>query len=525
MLPRCGTRQCFGIAAFCTTLLALREGFVAVNNAELGLLSRPAQRPMHERAGDSADRDREGGGAGDSVLRYWDMGRSDWVAGRSPRAEEAAVLQQSSEATEAARKKRRDSGDRTALTSFALDPAGRTANPQSLQYYPQLATLFGIHPRYQCGEHGSGMERWGKKGEGGWSVCMIAAPFAISAAQEARACGKGAFPTDLAGKQCLGLTEYPRAKTLEACQRACCNRPTCSTWNWCDSAECNDEISNALQATVAHVDAECWINGEIFAEASRPLLGSTSSATNRDDCQAAAGWKGGSTRVAGDDKPSLPCLVYSIGIRDDWTFDMAAMNAGCEVHSFDPSIGTEPDQQPVGDFYHFHPWGIGSRNGQRLKIQEFADAHGGMGQVFDFATVLKKLKHTDRRLSLVKMDIEGAEWDVLATMGKSGALKQTDQIILEIHLWDEACSAEMQDTFFANKTGFQDYVTMCKDKGRPSKATVAKWAAALKSVQDAGLKLVDWHDNPLSNLIYGVVPASPLLCCYELVFARDIASS
>ena len=38
-------------------------------------------------------------------------------------------------------------------------------------------------------------------------------------------------------------------------------------------------------------------------------------------------------------QPGSPCLVYSFGIRDDWTFDVAMRDAGCEVHSFDPTIG------------------------------------------------------------------------------------------------------------------------------------------------------------------------------------------
>lgn len=31
------------------------------------------------------------------------------------------------------------------------------------------------------------------------------------------------------------------------------------------------------------------------------------------------------------------CLVYSFGVRDDWSFDEAMQKIfGCEIHSFDP---------------------------------------------------------------------------------------------------------------------------------------------------------------------------------------------
>ena len=38
-----------------------------------------------------------------------------------------------------------------------------------------------------------------------------------------------------------------------------------------------------------------------------------------------------------DVKP--PCLVYSFGINWDFSFDDAMGKLGCEVHSFDPSMG------------------------------------------------------------------------------------------------------------------------------------------------------------------------------------------
>ena len=45
--------------------------------------------------------------------------------------------------------------------------------------------------------------------------------------------------------------------------------------------------------------------------------------------------------VCGDgftDAPAGQCIVYSMGVNDDWSFDKAASDTyGCEVHGFDPS--------------------------------------------------------------------------------------------------------------------------------------------------------------------------------------------
>lgn len=38
------------------------------------------------------------------------------------------------------------------------------------------------------------------------------------------------------------------------------------------------------------------------------------------------------------DAPAGSCIVYSMGVNDDWSFDKAASDKyGCQVHGFDPS--------------------------------------------------------------------------------------------------------------------------------------------------------------------------------------------
>ena len=58
---------------------------------------------------------------------------------------------------------------------------------------------------------------------------------------------------------------------------------------------------------------------------------------------------------------SLPCLVYSFGIANQWEFDDTMADRGCEVHSFDPTGSTMAvhlaHAHPTGRV-HFHPWGL-----------------------------------------------------------------------------------------------------------------------------------------------------------------------
>lgn len=56
------------------------------------------------------------------------------------------------------------------------------------------------------------------------------------------------------------------------------------------------------------------------------------------------------------DKHSSPCLVYSFGICDDFSFDLSAEALGCEVFMFDPSLGLP--QQDLSPHMHFYPFGL-----------------------------------------------------------------------------------------------------------------------------------------------------------------------
>ena len=140
--------------------------------------------------------------------------------------------------------------------------------------------------------------------------------------------------------------------------------------------------------------------------------------------------------------------VYSFGVGEDISFDRAVIEQhGCEVHAFDPtprSLDWSARQSLPAGFTH-HPYGIGKESGTvtfRLPVNE-AHVSGSMiahGSVTDeravdvemraFRDILTHLGHT--HLALLKLDIEGSEYDVLpgilATPGVA-----INQIAVEIH--------------------------------------------------------------------------------------------
>ena len=55
------------------------------------------------------------------------------------------------------------------------------------------------------------------------------------------------------------------------------------------------------------------------------------------------------------------CLVYSFGIGDNWSFDDEMARYGCNVFSFDPSIGLKHHVRPSGVI--FFPTGLKDKDG------------------------------------------------------------------------------------------------------------------------------------------------------------------
>lgn len=140
-------------------------------------------------------------------------------------------------------------------------------------------------------------------------------------------------------------------------------------------------------------------------------------------------------------------VVYSFGIGEDISFDRELINKyGCSVYGFDPtpkSIKWVENQKTPGRF-HFLPYGISDKTGNVTfylpKNENHVSGSLTENSVIDtsktvevpmksFDDIITELKH--KRIDLLKMDIEGSEYDVLSDILKQDV--DIQQILIEFH--------------------------------------------------------------------------------------------
>lgn len=140
-------------------------------------------------------------------------------------------------------------------------------------------------------------------------------------------------------------------------------------------------------------------------------------------------------------------IVYSVGIGNDIDFDVGLIEQfGCEVHAFDPTPYTArwlATRIPPLRFYH-HPWAIAGHDGSMtlyprvrkdgtlsevMYTQEAEKAARGYGvevPVLTITSAMQRLGH--HHIDLLKLDVEGAEYDVLDTLPVAPR-----QLLIEFH--------------------------------------------------------------------------------------------
>ena len=143
-------------------------------------------------------------------------------------------------------------------------------------------------------------------------------------------------------------------------------------------------------------------------------------------------------------------IVYSLGVGDDIDFDLGIINQyDVEIFAFDPTPNSIDllDSSKLPPRFHFHPWAVTASDGSlkfypRLKkdgsksdvmytmIAE-EETRGDVIEVpaYCLTTIVNKLDH--KRIDLLKMDIEGAEYEVLDGLLDS-PVKPT-QLLVEFH--------------------------------------------------------------------------------------------
>lgn len=112
-------------------------------------------------------------------------------------------------------------------------------------------------------------------------------------------------------------------------------------------------------------------------------------------------------------------IAYSFGINDDVSWDDDMANRNYDIYMYDHTIDGLPMQR---EQFHFHKCGIDSKvddnplSGPKNTLAHFIQING----------------HESHSNMILKLDVEGAEWDVLANIEEK-TLRHFSQIVLEYH--------------------------------------------------------------------------------------------
>lgn len=115
------------------------------------------------------------------------------------------------------------------------------------------------------------------------------------------------------------------------------------------------------------------------------------------------------------------CNIFSIGSNDQWDFEIEVMEKlpHCRTHTFDCTLNKRgPKNKPKSDNVLFYPYCVGTEKSELpyLNYQK-----------------LWENTHTDRPPKILKMDIEGFEYDVLLSLLAAPKEIWPEQIMMEVH--------------------------------------------------------------------------------------------
>ncbi|XP_018023343.1 probable methyltransferase-like protein 24 [Hyalella azteca] len=120
------------------------------------------------------------------------------------------------------------------------------------------------------------------------------------------------------------------------------------------------------------------------------------------------------------------CTVLSFGISNEWSFDDAMEEYGCDVYSFDPTM-SDPEHIR-GKRVHFYPLGLGG-------VTQEVTIGFSKCKVLTYRDILAKIGKTNSVIDYIKVDIEGYEVDFLENVlyDDQELLFRIKQIGMELH--------------------------------------------------------------------------------------------
>lgn len=166
---------------------------------------------------------------------------------------------------------------------------------------------------------------------------------------------------------------------------------------------------------------------------------------------------------------SKKSIIYSFGIGEDLSFSHSIIKKNqCSVYGFDPtpkSINWVKKQKLPKEF-NFHNYGIGCKtelinfylpknenhvSGSTVQHENVDTENFTKVQIKSFNDITKELNHS--KIDVLKMDIEGSEYDVINSILNSTIL--IDQFLIEFH-----------DRFYKNgKEKTIEVINTFKEKG------------------------------------------------------------
>ncbi|CAG2255039.1 unnamed protein product [Mytilus edulis] len=168
-------------------------------------------------------------------------------------------------------------------------------------------------------------------------------------------------------------------------------------------------------------------------------------------------------------RPPVNCLVYDFGIGNDFVFDDDITKIyGCEVHGFDPTMKMKSRRRSEKAW--FHDVGIG----------EVEYTRRNKFKMSTFQNISKALGHENRKMDIIKMDIEKSEWVSMPVMIKQGYFKDVKQFLIEFHAYP-----------------------------------AVSYLLQLKSLYDIGFRIFWYHRNPFWKNLF-VHNDTQHSACYEV---------